>query len=117
VSAKESPGVTTGAISVETIHSQCSGQLTLSDATDNADPFWWSCAMSALKTEARTGRVFAADDLQEIYGLADPDHPNRWGALFNVAAHEDLIEHVGYRKSRRPSRASGVLRTWRGVVR
>lgn len=92
------------------------GQMTLS-APDGTDTWWWSCARTALLTEARSGRVFAADDLQEQYGLLDPDHPSRWGALFRTAVTEGLIAHVDYRRSRRPSRAGGVLRTWRGVHR
>lgn len=84
-------------------------------AIENRDPWWWSCAMSALHAEARTGREFAADTLTDEYGVDAPDHPNRWGALFRAAHAEGVIEPVGYRPSRRPSRAGGACRTWRGT--
>ena len=95
----------------------CSGRPTLADAVGRADLHWWACAMSALKTEARTGRRFGADTLSEVYGLADPDSPNRWGALFSAAAKAGLIDPVGFRISRRTSRSGGVCREWCGVRR
>lgn len=47
--------------------------------------------------------------------LADPDVPNRWGAMFNAAYKEGLIEPVGFAYSRRPTRSGGICRVWRGV--
>jgi len=90
---------------------------TLFDAIENRDMWWHSCAMSALRTEAASGRVFGADTLSEVYHLHDPDHPARWGALFRSAVAEGIIRHVDYRPSRRPSRQGGVIATWRGVRR
>lgn len=83
-------------------------------AIRHRDDWWWSGAMRALEHEATSGRPFAADDLAETYGLPAPDHPGRWGALFRVAHKRGLVEPVGFRQSRSPSRAGGVLRVWRG---
>jgi len=88
----------------------------LARATDNRDPWSWYPALEAVTAEAASGRTFEAFDLEERYGVT-LDHPNRWGALFSSAAGQGLIEHVGYAKSRRPSRSGGLCRTWRGVLR
>jgi hypothetical protein len=77
-------------------------------AIGNLDPWWVDGAMRALKDYARTGEVFAADDLQERYGLPDPEHSSR------QAARHDLIVPVGARRSRRPGRRAPLVRTWRG---
>lgn len=81
-------------------------------AIDNTDEYWHSIAMSALTSLARSRNVFDAYDVT-LLGVPDPDHPNRWGALFRGAHTSGLIEHAGYRQSRRPGRAGGLCRTWR----
>lgn len=48
--------------------------------------------------------------------MPDPDHPARWGALFQSAVRSGLIVPVGYRLSRRPSRHGGVVRVWKGAT-
>lgn len=88
----------------------------LSQVLENADDWWLSTARRALRTLAETGRTFEAYDLTEL-GVEDPDHPNRWGALFRAAYTAGLIEPVGYAQSRRPGRAGGLTRLWRGVAR
>lgn len=82
----------------------------------NADDWWLSTARRALRTLAATGRTFEAYDLTEL-GVDDPDHPNRWGALFRAAHNDGLIVPVGYAQSRRPGRSGGATRLWRGVAR
>lgn len=86
----------------------------LEKAIHNRDGWWWSSAMLALEWLAQQGEPFDAYDLTEL-GVMDPDHPNRWGALFRAAHTAGAIIPVGFRESRRPSRAGGVCRVWRGV--
>lgn len=82
----------------------------------NADTWWRDSAERALRDLAASGRTFEAYDLTEM-GVPDPDHPNRWGALFRAAHTAGLIEPVGYAQSRRPGRSGGLTRLWRGVAR
>lgn len=78
-----------------------------------ADDWWMSSAMRALRWWADSGQPFEAFSLTEL-GVPDPDHPNRWGALFRAASTAGLIEHHGYTQSRRPGRSGGLTRTWVG---
>jgi hypothetical protein len=94
------------------------GQLELDysgveQATENADAWWWSCAMTALKHLASLGTDFTAYDITE-HGVPDPDNANRWGALFNAARKAEIVHAVGYQQSRRPGRSGGACRVWRG---
>jgi hypothetical protein len=84
-------------------------------AEHNADDWWLSTAMQAVRAMAATGREFQAFDLAEIYGTPEPDHANRWGALLTRAAREGVIVSVGAAPSRRPSTARSLTRTWRGA--
>ncbi len=90
----------------------------LDRATESRDPWSWHPAKAALETlaaeSATTGRIFEAYDLTELFGI-ELDHPARWGALFNAAASEGLIAHAGFAVSRRPTRAGGITRVWRGT--
>lgn len=81
---------------------------------DNGDGWWRDVAERALSWWAEAGVEFDCYDLTEL-GVPDPDHPNRWGALFTTAQQAGLIVPVGYRPSRRPSRHGGVCRVWKGV--
>ncbi len=93
-------------------------QLTLPEGPEracaNGDDWWLDCAERAIRELARQGGVFCADHLTDL-GVPDADHPNRVGGLFRRAYRAGLIEPVGYTTSTRPSRAGGILRTWRGV--
>ena len=84
-------------------------------AIRNLDDWWTNTALRAIQAIAKTGREFQAYDLVEGYGLAEPDHPNRWGALLTRAAREGLIVPVGAAPSRRPRTARSLTRTWRGA--
>ncbi|MCJ0899767.1 hypothetical protein MTX38_22075 [Rhodococcus sp. ARC_M13] len=90
------------------------GKSGLGKAIENKDDWWWSSAMAALHTEAATGFPFDAYTLTVKYGIANPDHPGRWGGLFSSARHEGVIEGVGYCVSQRPTRSGGITRLWRG---
>jgi len=86
-------------------------------AERNADEWWIRTAMQAVGAMANTGREFQAFDLVQTYGVPEPDHPNRWGALLTRAAREGVIVSVGAAPSRRPSTARSLTRTWRGATR
>ncbi|MBC3191653.1 hypothetical protein H7X46_11335 [Pseudonocardia sp. C8] len=84
-------------------------------AEQGTDAWWTDTAMRAIRRLAATGRPFTAYDVSDL-GVVDPDHPGRWGALFARASREGLITCIGAEASRRPSRASGLCRRWRGVA-
>lgn len=69
----------------------------------------------AIEREARSGRLFTADDLRAAYDL--PDVGNALGGLLMRAARAGLIIRMGYRPSRRPSRSGGVISIWTGGAR
>lgn len=87
----------------------------LGEAPDTRDEWWWKPALAALRNEAQSGREFDSYTLTEVYGIDQPDSPARWGALFRKAHADGIIEHAGVTASRRPSRAGGLVRTWRGA--
>lgn len=85
----------------------------VAQAALNAERPWWNTAMNWLRAYAVSGIEFDAYDLTKA-GVPEPDHPNRWGALFHTAKTQGLIEHAGYHQSERPGRAGGVCAVWRG---
>lgn len=79
----------------------------------NPDPWWEDGALRAIKYLAETGLDFTAADLTDL-GVADPDHPARWGSVMAKAKALGLIERIGYAPSKRPSRSKSVTAVWRG---
>ncbi len=75
----------------------------------------WDAAnfRAAVVDWAKRPRPFTIEDVLEDTGVP-VDHPNRVGALTVALAKEGVIVPVGYTKARRASRASGVVRVWRG---
>lgn len=86
-------------------------------AEEGTDAWWRSTAMQAVRAIAATDREWQCYDLVADYGVPDPDHPNRWGALLGHAARLGLIVPVGAAPSRRPATAGSLTRTWRGAPR
>lgn len=84
-------------------------------ARRNADPWWTSCTMAAIRAEAASGRIFEPEDLRDRYGLVEPDHPSRWGAAFRQAHRAGIIRPAGAVSSRRRERAGSLTRTWVGA--
>lgn len=78
------------------------------------DPWWSDHADSVLTRLAESGREFTAQDLRDG-GVPEPDHPNRWGALFLRAHVCGLIVPVRFATASRRARHGGVLRVWRGA--
>lgn len=85
-------------------------------AWDNADDVWRAVAVQAVTHLAAIGEPFDAFDVTEL-GVPEPDHPNRWGALFRAMSTAGVITQYGFHESRRPSRAGGVCRLWVGTHR
>lgn len=84
-------------------------------AERNADDWWLHTALQAVRAIAKTDQKFQAFDLVETYGVPEPDHPNRWGALLTRAARNGWIVAVGAAPSRRPTTARSLTKTWRGA--
>lgn len=82
-------------------------------AIRHRDDVWWGQAMTGISLLALAGDPFDAYDLQSV-GVGEPDHPNRYGALFRSAATAGVIEKVGFHQSKRPGRSGGVCAVWRG---
>jgi hypothetical protein len=86
-------------------------------AEQNADSWWWSCAMQAVESMAATGRNFQAHDVAEEFALIDPDDPRcRWGALMGAAHRLGIVEPFGVAMSSRRTVNGSLVRTWRGVT-
>lgn len=82
-------------------------------ANDAVDPWWKSCADTAIAYLASTGLEFTADDLRAL--VPAPDHPARVGAHFSAAMKAGLIRPTGYAISKSTTRHAGVLRSWVGT--
>jgi len=76
----------------------------------------WDAAnfRAAVTDWAKRQRTFTIEDVLVDTGVP-VDHPNRVGALTAALAREGVIVRVGYTKSRRASRAGGVVAVWRGA--
>ena len=81
---------------------------------DSAGDWWKDCATRAVEYLAEGGQPFTVAEVVEL-GTGEPDHPNRWGALFQAAYKAGLIVPLGYTRSQRASRHGGVVRVWQGV--
>ena len=78
------------------------------------DVWWETGALAAIEALAKTGRPFTAADLTD-QGVAEPDHPCRWGSLFAKAKALGTIRRVGYGTSRRGGRNGGICAIWQGI--
>lgn len=87
----------------------------LTTVRDQGDDWWRDSAERAVRWWAESGMPFDAYDVT-LLGVPDPDHPSRWGGLFSAMKADGIIEPIGYRESRRPSRHHGVCRIWRGTT-
>ncbi len=82
---------------------------------EHTDDMWRASALRAIATLAGRGTVFQAADVLAL-GVAEPAHPNFWGATFRAASQVGLIEHVGYAPSHRRTVQGSVVKTWRGSL-
>jgi hypothetical protein len=90
-------------------------QPDLFEVYEHAPDDWRERAEALAVKFAHWGEPFSADDLR-AYGLDEPDHPNRWGALFNTLSGRHLIQQAGFTTSTRPERHGSVLRLWTGAA-
>lgn len=90
------------------------GTITINVADLPTDEWWEDGALRALRALAATGEPFTAPDVLDR-GVAEPDHPCRWGSLIAKAKQLGIIVKVGYGISRRTGRNGGVCAIWRGV--
>jgi hypothetical protein len=94
------------------------GNRGLADTVRNSSDWWWRAACIAATELAKSGKHFTSYELtQPPYGLAEPDHPNRWGGLVNHMRAEGLIEPVGWDNSKRGTSKGSGLRVWRGTAK
>ena len=67
---------------------------------------------------ARRGEPFTSTDLRAaaaVRGIAEPSHPNAWGAAFTSAAKLGIIEKTGdYEKSPVPTCHAAIVALWVG---
>ena len=76
----------------------------------NADSWWWSCGIQAVRALAAVGRPFTIDDVRDL-GIPEPDEACRYGSLIAACRRRGLIELAGTALGRngRPTMV------WRGV--
>lgn len=73
---------------------------------------WKVQGLELITVLAEEGKPFDAYTLSQR-GLAKPEHPNAWGALFRSARSKGLIEVHEIHASARPERSGGLCRVWR----
>lgn len=82
---------------------------------------WKVKAWPAMRDLADAKRGFYSDDLVDLVGLPDPEHPanadnGAVGALFRTAGKQGLIRKTGrVRTSRQPRRRGGLNQEWIGT--
>lgn len=83
----------------------------LDQAIGNADPWWSSCAATAIRHLASSAGTFDADMLLDLVG--PPPHPAYVGAAFAGAWRSQVIEQAGCRVA-----VDGrLIRIWRSGPR
>lgn len=85
----------------------------LAEVDRDTDDWWKSCALAGVRHLAALGGPFTAHDVAAL-GVPEPDHPARWGALFNSAAHAGVIVAAGVTRSSRPTVHRSLVRQWVG---
>lgn len=87
-------------------------------ALKNERQEWRRRASLLILSLAQEGKPFTADDIRRRarhVGLADPHHPNVWGAIIRTELHAGIIERTGdYRKGSRPEQHSRMIPVYRG---
>lgn len=77
------------------------------------DDEWAKAAKLVLDELIEGGKPFTSEDVRLITGPAPSN--GSFGGLILRAARAGRIRHVGYERSNRPARHSGLLRVWIGM--
>ena len=83
-----------------------------SDTPPPAD--WAADAEDAVLQLAAVPVPFGPDDVRAL-GVAEPDHPNRWGSVFSGLHRAGYIHPVAFVASARRARHRGLQRLWVGT--
>lgn len=75
---------------------------------------WRADVFDAIDRLAATHLPFTAEDVRR-YVPGEPQHHNSWGAAFNHARREGLIEPAGFTTAGRRTRHAAILRVWIGA--
>jgi hypothetical protein len=77
---------------------------------------WVDRIRPAFVTAARSGRRFTTYEIAEENHLPEPANPRAdWGNATQQFVREDLIEHVDFDRSSRPTGEKSAVSVWRGT--
>ena len=76
---------------------------------------WRESALAAAKALAATGKPFTVADLHAL-GLAEPDRPQRWGAVFAAIRTHGIARVIGWTAHRTAGGAQTGVRIWVGTT-
>lgn len=70
---------------------------------------WLATARLTAEGIARRHGKVSSDELREVLGDHQPDHPNAYGSVFR----DKRFQAIGFKKSENPSRHAGMIRVYR----
>lgn len=88
-------------------------ELGVQQVLSNTSEAWKEIALGVIEDLARSRESFTSDDLREVLGEVQPDHPNAFGAIFSSASKKKIIKRIGYTTSKIPSCQGHVISQWK----
>ena len=85
-----------------------------SKVMDNTPDDWKDAALAIIKAMASSGMTFHAEDVRGLVG-DPPNHPNAFGAVFNVAAKTGLIIRIGDVMAKRDNAHARRISLYKGA--
>jgi hypothetical protein len=85
-----------------------------SKVMDNTPDDWKEAALAIIKAMASSGMTFHAEDVRGLVG-DPPNHPNAFGAIFNVAAKTGLIIRIGDVMAKRDNAHARRISLYKGA--
>ncbi len=85
-----------------------------SKVIDNTPDDWKDAALAIIKAMASSGMTFHAEDVRGLVG-DPPNHPNAFGAVFNVAAKTGLIIRIGDVMAKRDNAHARRISLYKGA--
>ncbi|NUS83709.1 MAG: hypothetical protein HOY75_13420 [Streptomyces sp.] len=77
---------------------------------------WVDDIRPAFVTAARSGREFTTYEIARDAELPEPPNPRSdWGNATQLFERQQLIEHVAFDRSRRPTGERSAVSVWRGT--